>query len=518
MYEMKKLYLLLPILFLIYWGCEEPEEKDTTPPTVSISSHSSGQTVNEIITITVTTQDNEGISKVEFFIDSSLVFTDSESPYEYEWNTTTYNNGSYTVKVISYDPSDNSTESQSILLVVANSPVYPVSMLNDYSDINKKTSWYITNKKYNYFNIGYTSYVVFRIENDEIYPSDYCDECDKWDREIGGYIYSDLDDDGILELWQYYLKHPWPINVNGIQLYSNQVENIIETEPNPSDYSIVFGLTQVRKQVLSDLNNDGKQEIILFSSGLDKSPWPGDSLGIFYPSTQEYQYLTEDIGYFHGGAAGDINDDGFNDIVSYSAGTDVSPPHPMAYLNYGGGSFELNNSIFNSFYAMGIYTIELFDINGDNHLDLFLCGPSRLYAVLGNSSATFDFNNKINFSIEQNEEPMDIDFFDFNLDGKKDILILNTLNFYQGHSIKILISSENGYIDSTNNYIDDYTAEGDNFWIKWLFLKDIDLDGDIDIMADGLFGEASNHNHDIIYWENIGGHFYRRQIEGDVIF
>jgi hypothetical protein len=37
-------------------------------------------------------------------------------------------------------------------------------------------------------------------------------------------------------------------------------------------------------------------------------------------------------------------------------------------------------------------------------------------------------------------------------------------------------------------------------------------------MADGLFGEASNHNHDIIYWENIGGHFYRRQIEGDVIF
>ena len=113
---------------------------------------------------------------------------------------------------------------------------------------------------------------------------------------------------------------------------------------------------------------------------------------------------------------------------------------------------------------------------------------------------------------------MDIDFFDFNLDGKKDILILNTLNFYQGHSIKILISSENGYIDSTNNYIDDYTAEGDNFWIKWLFLKDIDLDGDIDIMADGLFGEASNHNLDIIYWENIHGQFYRRQIEGDVTF
>ena len=119
MYEMRKLYLLLPILFLIYWGCED--EQDTTPPTVSISSHSSGQTVNEIVTIIVTTQDNEGIDRVEFFIDDSLVLTDSESPYEYEWNTTQYEDISeHIVKVISYDNSDNSTESQPILLIVRN--------------------------------------------------------------------------------------------------------------------------------------------------------------------------------------------------------------------------------------------------------------------------------------------------------------------------------------------------------------------------------------------------------------
>jgi hypothetical protein len=216
----------------------------------------------------------------------------------------------------------------------------------------------------------------------------------------------------------------------------------------------------------------------------------------------------------HGGATGDIDHNGFIDIVAYSGHSAVIPKHPIAYLNQG-SSFELNNNIFSNFYG-NFYTVELFDIDDDNHLDLFLSDP--LYAVLGNSSGTFNFANKIDFMISQNDVPMDIDFFDFNLDGKKDILILNNLNFYQGHSIKILISSENGYIDSTNNYIDDYTAEGDNFWIKWLFLKDIDLDGDIDIMADGLFGEASNHNHDIIYWENIGGHFYRRQIEGDVTF
>ena len=120
--EMKKILLMLPLLFWI--GCEE--EVDSTPPTVSISSPVSGQTVSEIVTITVTAQDNEAISKVEFFIDNSLAFTDSESPYEYEWNTTTYENGSeHTVKVISYDTSDNSTESQPIMLIVDNSESFP---------------------------------------------------------------------------------------------------------------------------------------------------------------------------------------------------------------------------------------------------------------------------------------------------------------------------------------------------------------------------------------------------------
>jgi Leucine-rich repeat (LRR) protein len=121
---MKKLYPLLSVLFLIYWGCEE--EQDTIPPTVSISSHSSGQNVNEIITITVTTQDNEGISKVEFFIDDSLVLTDTESPYQYDWNTTQYeDNSEHIVKVVSYDNSDNSTTSQPIMLTVDNSGSYP---------------------------------------------------------------------------------------------------------------------------------------------------------------------------------------------------------------------------------------------------------------------------------------------------------------------------------------------------------------------------------------------------------
>ena len=45
---------------------DESCEYDTTPPTVTITSHESGQSVSEIITITATSEDDDGVSKVEF--------------------------------------------------------------------------------------------------------------------------------------------------------------------------------------------------------------------------------------------------------------------------------------------------------------------------------------------------------------------------------------------------------------------------------------------------------------------
>ena len=73
---MRKLYLLLPLFLLIGISCEEIletlseeeettiEEEDTIPPSVFISSHISGQTVDQIVTIIATTEDNEGKPKL----------------------------------------------------------------------------------------------------------------------------------------------------------------------------------------------------------------------------------------------------------------------------------------------------------------------------------------------------------------------------------------------------------------------------------------------------------------------
>ena len=124
---MKKLLPLFSLLLIFSFGCESDKatEEDATPPTLSITSHASGQSVSEIITIIATSEDDDGVSKVEFYLNTALVETDTTLPYEYTLNTTQYDNDqTLSIKVISYDISDNTTETQ-FDLSVDNSTAVP---------------------------------------------------------------------------------------------------------------------------------------------------------------------------------------------------------------------------------------------------------------------------------------------------------------------------------------------------------------------------------------------------------
>jgi Tol biopolymer transport system component len=137
---MKKLSVFSLIFsFLFILSCED--KKDTTPPTVSIQSPVSGSKIGELVTIKVSTKDNDGILKVEFFIDNKNVLTDTESPYEYEWDTTKETDGDHTIKVNSYDLSENMTESQPVLVKIDNESLLPnqINIESVSYDLNKMT-------------------------------------------------------------------------------------------------------------------------------------------------------------------------------------------------------------------------------------------------------------------------------------------------------------------------------------------------------------------------------------------
>jgi len=100
-----------------------PPPPDTTPPSVSLTAPASGSIVSNIITLTASASDNVGVTKVEFYRDgTTLVGTDTTSPYNVSYDTTTITNGSHDFSAKAYDAVTNSTMSASISVNVNNPP------------------------------------------------------------------------------------------------------------------------------------------------------------------------------------------------------------------------------------------------------------------------------------------------------------------------------------------------------------------------------------------------------------
>ena len=146
-------------LLLLFWSCEEGAEPDTVPPTVTIISPNDGLTVSESVTITCISTDNEGIEKVELWVnDVSTVITyeselyslfwniisDDDSsytiikskPYSLFWDVTSYNDGTYTIIVRSYDTSANITDSEPITLTL----IKTIELWGDFYSIENTTN------------------------------------------------------------------------------------------------------------------------------------------------------------------------------------------------------------------------------------------------------------------------------------------------------------------------------------------------------------------------------------------
>lgn len=73
------------------------------PPAVSITSPLDGATVSGAASITANASDDNGVVRVDFYIDSSLIGSDSAAPYEQSWNSTSVFDGNHAVKATAVD-------------------------------------------------------------------------------------------------------------------------------------------------------------------------------------------------------------------------------------------------------------------------------------------------------------------------------------------------------------------------------------------------------------------------------
>jgi hypothetical protein len=99
-----------------------PGSGSASVPTVSVTSPASAASVHTTTTITASATDNSGsgLQKVEFYVDGSLVGTDTTGPFTYAWNTLTLSNGSHTLTTKAYDNNGGVTTSAPVVVSVDN--------------------------------------------------------------------------------------------------------------------------------------------------------------------------------------------------------------------------------------------------------------------------------------------------------------------------------------------------------------------------------------------------------------
>ncbi len=125
---------------------------DDVPPTGMIMNPYAGQVISGDVNIQIDASDNAGVESVQFTIDGNVVFTDTDYPYEYLWDTQHALEDNYhIISILVTDQTGNSTALPPISVYVDNNPTgddspptvtiqYPLSGQTVYGTINIEVS------------------------------------------------------------------------------------------------------------------------------------------------------------------------------------------------------------------------------------------------------------------------------------------------------------------------------------------------------------------------------------------
>ena len=357
-----------------------------------------------------------------------------------------------------------------------------------------------------------------------LFESDFRFEPTKLARESGNYrqgdnyianvSYADFNSDGYVDV--IYAKGNNTIDRHPIEIYLNDGDNLNFTYDENLISNNIGGET-VRKSIVGDFNGDKKPDVFFADHGAEP-PGANQYLGaeqsilISSGNVYEFKIITQIHKEFnHGACSGDFDNDGDLDIFT-------STGHFL--INDGNANFILSDEIFKS-ETVGIFTVEMIDINNDGFLDLITGGHSfesydmkgpKIY--LGNGVNFSDDRSHILKDISSWGVVVDIDFYDLNNDGYKEIILNRTGGesgnwdlFYVGWRIQIFENiGGSDFKDETEKYIDNF-QDRNGRWTVWYRIDDIDNDGLIE-----LFDDDPNHNGSGVdlFWNWNGTKFIKQ--------
>jgi hypothetical protein len=321
--------------------------------------------------------------------------------------------------------------------------------------------------------------------------------------------------------------------------------------PDP-DFDVPNGTRYILARTIQtqDYNGDGVDDLAISNYGPDYRPFVHQSNEVLLSGPNGYKtsLLPGPKGLFHGGASGDIDNDGDVDIVVTGQATNSA--RLTIYENDGKGRFSIqkNFGIPSRSKSYGAVTVGLWDLNGDRELDLIVGGRSAEEAVLvfwglkglkfrksptiiGGEMFVSDktMNDRVKKTFSMDAEAMDFEFADLDGDGRVELVILAMADRYNSWRL-FSVAFNDTEIDRIVE-IDRTDGSGVGNWLPWISACDLKNDGNIDLVYEH-FGQSSHGNWinpyylrqdwsrlDKIVWVNSGqGRFNRYHLEAKVFF
>jgi len=367
-------------------------------------------------------------------------------------------------------------------------------------------------------------------------------------------IYFDYNNDGKLDFFGFLTNFipNWGVEKGKFVLIDNILSD--SREKLYFDTDINFGGGSIQA---NDFNNDGKLEIMISTQNNHENGNGGYSTNVPVKiitfnenGTIIEQQVGEPMGV-HDSTCGDVDNDGDVDLLVWLFSDPNITTRPFLYLNDGSGNFTLTNnfesfegleSILNNQGPYPIISVEFYDIDNDNNLDI-ICGYSlddfadtnfdygleKIRIYWGDGTGTFNFINGFT-DLTSTSNPyvgpnsvgttvLGIGIFDYDNDGDFDIVSSVTPN-YGGYLLQLYEQTNTReFLDVTSSKFDVFTesfprnqgTDGDfpNFYYPRFYDKD--NDGDFDIVPDGLATWGQHQYVNNLYWENIGGQFIKRE-------